>query len=182
MDHIHESHAIGSPPSNSPGYLPQYLLGGNSPAISPLPKGRHIGSYKEGPAGQASVLSSPRTNPFHVNSPLRPQGLLGKADKTVPRASPLSCTPKDPIGAPPVEALYDARSSAIMNNSAFVREQVRCTYFSSQFSKFIMCKFWKRSPLISKFTAPAGIFLDAKYWRGIIKVHIIIFSISQISG
>lgn len=136
MDHIHESHAIGSPPSNSPGYLPQYLLGGNSPAISPLPKGRHIGSFKEGPAGQAGVLSSPRTNPFHVNSPLRPQGLLGKADKTVPRASPLSCTPKDPIGAPPVEALYDARSSAIMNNSAFGREQVRCAYFSSQFSKF----------------------------------------------
>lgn len=123
MDHIHESHAIGSPPSNSPGYLPQYLLGGNSPAISPVPKGRYIGSFKEGPAGQAGVLSSPRTNPFHVNSPLRPQGLLGKADKTVPRASPLSCTPKDPIGAPPVEALYDARRSAIMNNSGFGREQ-----------------------------------------------------------
>ncbi|XP_068723221.1 nucleoporin NUP35-like isoform X2 [Montipora capricornis] len=126
MDHMHESHTMGSPSSNSPGYLPQYLLGGNSPAVAPLPRGRPVGSslgsYKGSP-GRTGPLSSPRSYPYHVNSPLRPQGLIAKADKTVPRLSSVGCTPKDSIGAPPVEGLYDARSLEPISNSPFAREQ-----------------------------------------------------------
>lgn len=40
------------------------------------------------------------------------------------RASSVGCTPKDSISAPPVEGLYDARSSEFIN-SPFTREQVR---------------------------------------------------------
>ena len=40
------------------------------------------------------------------------------------RSSSVGCTPKDSISAPPVEGLYDARSSDF-TNSPFRREQVR---------------------------------------------------------
>lgn len=39
------------------------------------------------------------------------------------RSSTVDCTPKDSISAPPVEGLYDARSSDF-TNSPFNREQV----------------------------------------------------------
>ena len=40
------------------------------------------------------------------------------------RSSSVGCTPKESISAPPVEGLYDARSSDF-TNSPFGREQVR---------------------------------------------------------
>ncbi|KAL9979201.1 hypothetical protein ACROYT_G016830 [Oculina patagonica] len=123
MDHVHESH-MSSP--SSPGYLPQYLLGGNSPAASPLPRGRpagsSLGSYKSSAGGQTGSLSSPRQYPQQFGTPLRSQGVGNKLDRTPARSSSVGCTPKDSISAPPVEGLYDARCSDFAN-SPFSREQ-----------------------------------------------------------
>lgn len=122
MDHIHES-TMGSPTSS--GYLPQYLLGGNSPAASPLPRGRPVGSSLgsfKGSPGQAGSLSSPRNFPHQFSSSLRTQGFVTKTDRTPARSSSVGCAPKDSISAPPVEGLYDARSSQFIN-SPFAREQ-----------------------------------------------------------
>jgi len=122
---------MNSPTSS--GYLPQYLLGGNSPAASPLPRGRpmgpSLGSYKESP-GNVGSLSSPRSYPHQFSSPLRPQGFSGKTDRMPSstgstsgfRSSSVGCAPKDSISAPPVEGLYDPRSSEFIN-SPFTREQ-----------------------------------------------------------
>ncbi|XP_027057430.1 nucleoporin NUP35-like isoform X2 [Pocillopora damicornis] len=110
---------------SSPGYLPQYLLGGNSPAASPFPRARplgsSIGSYNGSP-GQAGTFSSPRQYQHQFGTPLRSQGLGNKLDRTPARSSTVDCTPKDSISAPPVEGLYDARSSDF-TNSPFNREQ-----------------------------------------------------------
>lgn len=117
MDQVRESH-MSSP--SSPGYLPQYLLGGNSPAASPLLRGRSIGSslgsYK-GSSGHTGSLSSPRHYPQQFGTPLRSQGPDSKLDRTPARSSSVGCTPKDSLSAPPVEGLYDARSSDFTHSS-----------------------------------------------------------------
>ena len=66
------------------------------------------------------------------------------------RLSSVGCTPKDSIGAPPVEGLYDARSLEPISNSPFAREQVRVRESSSfmiklkPLAKHIFIKFNKK--------------------------------------
>lgn len=124
MDHQVHEHNMSSP--SSPGYLPQYLLGGNSPAASPFPRGRplagsSLGSYNGSP-GQSGTFSSPRQYQHQFGTPLRSQGLGNKLERMPARSTTVGCTTKDSVSAPPVEGLYDARSSDF-TNSPFNREQ-----------------------------------------------------------
>jgi len=58
---------------------------------------------------------------YHPNANTLAKMLLNTCSS---RPSSVGCTPKDSLSAPPVEGLYDARSSDF-THSPFRREQVR---------------------------------------------------------